>query len=278
MKVGLGGLFSSMISLPLLARTPVNLSINHSLLGFPAIPVANLVDDVVVPDGYRAEVFYRWGDPVSDGAVFKQDGSNTAAEQLQQAGMHHDALQFYPLPKASANVTHGLLVMNHEYIDAQILHPDGGVFDTPDSYTLEKTLKEQYTHGMSVIEVKKQQGRWVIIRPSIYARRITATTAMSVSGPVAGTKYIKTAADPLGEEILGTFNNCSNGKTPWGSYLSCEENFNDYFHVSSKRKLSKNSEHHGCDITLNIVIMVGTIMMIGLMPVCTQMSRIGLAG
>ena len=237
MQYGIGALFST--ALPrAFSETEVSQGIKQgiqSLLGFKSIPIAHLLDKVVVPEGYRAEVFYRWGDPISDGATFKMDASNTAEEQLQQAGMHHDALQFYPLKNPNEQ---GLLVMNHEYIDAQILHADGGTFDAPDNYTLKKTLKEQYAHGVSVIEVLKKEGQWQIVRPSNYARRLTAVTPMSISGPVAGTKYIQTQADPEGKEILGTFNNCSNGKTPWGTYLTCEENFNDYFDLASTEGLT----------------------------------------
>jgi len=236
LQVGVGALLSASLS-PVLAQTKVSPNSQQSmtrLLGFKAIPIANLVDEVIVADGYHAEVFYRWGDPISAGPEFKMDGSNTAAEQLQQAGMHHDAIQFYPLESGQ----HGLLVMNHEYIDAQILHSDGGVFDAIEHYSAEKTLKEQYAHGVSLIEVLKTEQGWQIVRPSSYARRLTATTAISVSGAVAGSRYIQTQADPEGKEIRGTLNNCSNGKTPWGSYLSCEENFNGYFDLSTKTGLS----------------------------------------
>jgi len=241
-QYGFGTLFSAALPLPALSETIVSNEVKKGLLSFKAIPIADLLDEVVVPEGYRAEVFYRWGDPVSDGPEFEMDASNTAKEQIQQAGMHHDAIQYYSLSQNNNGSEHGLLVMNHEYIDAQILHADGGIFDSPETYTLEKTLKEQYAHGMSVIEVKKLLTGWDIVRPSQYARRITAATAMSVSGPVAGTKYIKTVADPEGREILGTFNNCSNGKTPWGTYLTCEENFNDYFDVSSLSGISQKQQ------------------------------------
>lgn len=219
-------------------------TMGESLLAFKSIPIADLLDEIVVPEGYTSQVFYRWGDPISDGPEFKMDASNSATEQLFQAGMHHDALQYYPLPQGGNHSSHGLLVMNHEYIDAQVLHQDGGIFDAPENYTADKTLKEQYAHGVSVIEIFKKGNEWQIKRPSNYARRITARTPMTISGPVAGTKYIQTLADPAGVEILGTFNNCSNGQTPWGTYLTCEENFNGYFqvedveHISDKQKKS----------------------------------------
>ncbi|MFW5451866.1 MAG: PhoX family protein [Methylophagaceae bacterium] len=243
MQYGLGSLFATALPFPLLAKTISSKDTYSSkLLGFKAVLSAHLLDSVVVPEGYTSEIFYRWGEPVSDGPSFKMDGSNTANEQLQQAGMHHDAVQYYPLPQGSDNANHGLLVMNHEYIDAQLLHTDGGVFDAPETYTVEKTLKEQYAHGVSVIEVRKDESGWKVVRPSSYARRITATTPMSVSGPVAGSSYIKTKADQVGQEILGTFNNCSNGKTPWGTYLTCEENFNDYFDLSSTENSSEKQQ------------------------------------
>jgi secreted PhoX family phosphatase len=244
LQYSIAALFSAALPASI-AETEESQQFKHQmtrLFGFKSVAVANLLDHVIVPEGYRAEVFYRWGDPISDGPQFKMDGSNTAMEQLQQAGMHHDAIQFYPLPRGESHSEHGLLVMNHEYIDAQILHADGGVFDSPQTYNLEKTLKEQYAHGVSVIEVKKRDDGWQIVRPSSYARRLTAVTPMKVSGPVARTTYIQTQADPIGEQILGTFNNCSNGMTPWGTYLSCEENFNDYFDVPSLRHLTNKQQ------------------------------------
>ena len=237
LQYGVGSLFATMLPLSG-CQQPSGIG----LLGFEAIAIADLTDNVVVPQGYSAQVFYAWGDPVSDGPAFKVDASNTAEEQLLQAGMHHDALQFFSLPAGVTSSQHGLLVMNHEYIDAQILHVDGGLFDGPDSYTAEKTLKEQYAHGISLIEVRQQQGHWHIVRPSQYARRITARTPMSVSGPVAGSDFIKTELDVLGEEVLGTFNNCANGKTPWGTYLSCEENFNNYFQLTDADDVSDKQQ------------------------------------
>jgi len=237
LQYGVGGLLTALVPLSACQRQS-----NTPLLGFEGIAIADLVDNVVVPEGYRAQVFYRWGDPVSDGPAFKMDASNTADEQRLQAGMHHDALQFFPLPAGSTESTHGLLVMNHEYIDAQILHADGGVFDSPEDYTSEKTRKEQYAHGISVIEVIVKDNQWQIVRPSALARRITARTPMHVAGPVAGSEYLQTAADPAGQEILGTFNNCANGVTPWGTYLSCEENFQDYFQLDNSDDVSERQQ------------------------------------
>ena len=229
LQLGLAGLFSTMLPLQSLTRTVLADAVSEGLLGFQSIPVSHLKDDIVVPPGYQADVFFRWGDPVSDGPEFKMDASNSPADQALQAGMHHDGMDFYPLPRGSNNSEHGLLVMNHEYLDLQLIHTDGSHQDSPDTYSADKVLKEQQAHGVSVIEVKKIDGHWQIQRPSIYGRRITATTPMHISGPAAASDWMKTTADPEGLVVLGTLNNCAHGKTPWGTYLACEENFNGYF-------------------------------------------------
>ena len=136
-------------------------------------------------------------------------------------GMHHDGIHFYPIGGSS---THGLLAMNHEYIDDGLLHTDG-----LKTWTAEKVRKGQAAHGVSVIEVRFEGGRWQIVRPSRYARRITANSPFAVQGPAAGHALMRTTADPSGRTVLGTLNNCASGTTPWGTYLSGEENFAGYF-------------------------------------------------
>jgi secreted PhoX family phosphatase len=192
-------------------------------LGFRSVPVST-ADAVIVPAGYTADVLYAWGDPISDGPAFKPDASNTTAEQERQAGMHHDAIQFFPLPAGSTTSTRGLLAMNHEYTDDGLLHVDG-----MEPWTADKVAKSQAAHGVSVIEVALAGDRWTVVRPSTYARRITGRTAIGFDGPAAGHPRLRTAADAEGRTALGTLNNCAHGVTPWGTYLTCEENFNGYF-------------------------------------------------
>jgi len=197
-----------------------------SLLGFNAVTVST--DDTVrVPAGYRATVLWRWGDPTGSRQgqpPFRADASNSAEEQTLQAGMHHDGMHFFPVPYDSTSSSHGLLVVNHEYTDDGLLHPDG-----MKTWTAEKVRKSQAAHGVSVIEIQETNGGWRVVSPSKYARRITAFTPISISGPVAGHDALRTLSDPSGREVLGTFSNCANGVTPWGTYLACEENFNVYF-------------------------------------------------
>jgi len=192
-------------------------------LGFKSISPST-ADAIVVPEGYVAEAIAPWGDPVGlPGAMpaFRPDAGNSAAEQALQLGMHHDGIHFYPLGDDGRR---GLLAMNHEYIDDGLLHSDG-----LKTWPAEKTRKGQAAHGVSVIEVALQDGRWQVVRPSRFARRFTATTPFAVSGPAAGHPMLKTAADPAGRTVLGTLNNCASGTTPWGTYLSGEENFAGYF-------------------------------------------------
>lgn len=219
----LGGVSALMSAVPAAAQP------GGSLLGFQGIPVSS-ADTVVVPPGYTARVLIAWGDPVSNGPAFKQDASNSAADQAVQWGMHNDGLVYFPI-RGSAR---GLLVQNNEYTDDVLLFPDGIA-----NWDQEKTDKSLNAHGVSVIEITKRgrdsddggwrRGEWGVVRPSKYARRITGMTPIKMGGPAAGDPRLVTSADSTGRHVLGTLNNCAMGFTPWGTYLSCEENFNGYF-------------------------------------------------
>jgi secreted PhoX family phosphatase len=198
------------------------------LLGFKSVPVST-ADQVIVPEGYIAQVIAAWGEPVGlsgETPAFEFDGSNSAADQEAQMGMHHDGMHFY----AQDGRRSGLLVMNHEYADDGLLHADG-----MKTWTADKVRKSQAAHGVAVIEVERQgDGGWQVVRPSLRARRITARTPMSFGGPAAGHVLLRTAADPAGRRPLGTLSNCGSGITPWGTYLTCEENFTSYFNGPEK--------------------------------------------
>ncbi len=220
----LGGIGSLLSALPASAGRQ-----RSSLLGFAGIDVSS-ADTVVVPPGYTAKVLIAWGDPVSDGPAFKQDASNSAAEQAQQWGMHNDGVVYFPIRGSRR----GLLVQNNEYTDDGLLFTDG-----VGGWNQEKTNKSLAAHGVSIIEVAKRGGddrdddgpggAWRVVRPSKYARRITGMTPITIGGPAAGDDRLKTSTDPEGKNVLGTLNNCAMGFTPWGTYLACEENFNGYF-------------------------------------------------
>jgi uncharacterized protein len=192
-------------------------------IAFKGIPI-DTSDKLVVPEGYIASVIAAWGEPVGvEGQMpaWRGDASHSADEQALQMGMHHDGIHYYPLDHDSKS---GLLVMNHEYTDDGLLHP-GGL--TP--WTADKVKKSQAAHGVAVIEVAQKDGAWQMVRPSRFARRFTGNTPFAIGGPCMGHAMMKTAADPDGKLALGTLNNCASGMTPWGTYLSGEENFMGYF-------------------------------------------------
>jgi secreted PhoX family phosphatase len=138
-------------------------------------------------------------------------------------------MHYFPLPVGSTNSSHGLLVMNHEYPDHGGMFPDGTA-----GWSLEKVRKSQAALGCSVQEIRLVDGRWQMVRPSGYARRIHANTPMRIGGPAAGHPMMRTAASPDGRQAFGTFNNCANGYTPWGTYLTCEENFSFHFRAPAQ--------------------------------------------
>lgn len=226
---------------PLLSAVPaVPLRNERGLLGFRGIPVS-AADSVVVPEGYSVNVLIAWGDPVSIGPAFRQDATNTSADQALQWGMHNDGLAYFPIQGSER----GLLVQNNEYIDDVLLFPDG-----TSNWTAEKTKKALAAHGVSIIEIERGPRRDLkVVRPSKYARRITGFTPIKISGPAAGDRRLKTKGDPTGRLVLGTLNNCAMGVTPWGTFLTCEENFDYYFRMSSAPVPGSVEDRYGLSTT-----------------------------
>jgi secreted PhoX family phosphatase len=201
-----------------------------ALLGFTGVPAqfAADFDTVTVPPGYRAQPLFSWGDKVlADAPQWQEDASDHWQAQLGQSGDNHDGMHFFPLEDDPDN--HGLLVMNHEYSNP-VLHPDGPTW-VAGKRPFDEVRKEQAAHGVSIIEIirDKKSGQWQRVFPSAYNRRITALTPMRIAGPLAGHEAMKTRDDPEGLTVFGTINNCSMGFTPWGTYLTCEENWHNYF-------------------------------------------------
>ncbi len=193
-------------------------------------------DDLVVAANHVAVPFFRWGDPVVPGAPEWDIDNQTVAAQEMQAGYNCDWIGFYPLPVGSTNSDNGLLVVNHEYTNPELMFP-GYLAPDPESEgdfvantSLEIVDTELAAHGLSVVEVRRDEaGQWSIVADSPYNRRITGTTPMDVTGPAAGIDLLKTGEDDTGTLVAGTLNNCAGGQTPWGTVLTGEENFNQYF-------------------------------------------------
>lgn len=200
---------------------------------FQSVPLST--DDVVrVPEGYEAYAIYPWGHPINGAApAFKHDATETWKEQEQQAGMGHDGMMWFPLHdthgSSENSSARGLLAMNHEYADQGLLFPRG----LADAVSAAAVRKSQAAHGVSIVQVARVAGRWQVEK-SKYARRITAYTPMRIAGPAAGIAAVRTADDPEGVQVLGTVNNCASGRTPWGTYLTCEENFQSVFGTTAE--------------------------------------------
>jgi len=184
-------------------------------------PIAPSTEDrVIVPEGYASDVVVRWGDPLFADAPDFAPNKQTAKRQNQQFGYNCDFVGYFPLEDKNS----ALLCVNHEYTSG----PDMFVEYKPG---VDKTQAdvEIAAHGGSVVEIRNSEGRWSVVKSDRYNRRITAETTMRITGPAAGHRLMKTSEDPKGKFVRGMLNNCSGGKTPWGTWLTCEENFNQYF-------------------------------------------------
>ena len=196
-------------------------------LGFDAIPVTRS-DTATVPYGYRVQALIPWGTPIS-GSAPAYDGvnGNSGSDQEHQVGSHHDGMHYFPM--ADDPNGHGLLCVNHEYVDQRVLHVNGPTNSPNGPRPEDEVRKEIAAHGVSVVEVKKTSGGTWELASGGYNRRITANTPMEIRGPVRGSDLVKTKYSQTGTMTRGTINNCAHGYTPWGTYLTCEENWAGYF-------------------------------------------------
>ncbi len=195
--------------------------------GFAAVAI-NRSNQITVPAGYTARVMFAWGEPIAaDGPAYLDGGLNTGADQEQQIGMHHDGIHYFPISNRPQRDQRGLLVMNHEYIDQAQMHRDGAT-TVNGVRVADEVRKEIAAHGVSVLEIVQRGGVWE--RAFTHRdRRITGATLMEITGPLRGNAKLRTAFSPSGTQARGTLNNCGNGYTPWGTYLTCEENWAGYF-------------------------------------------------
>jgi uncharacterized protein len=206
------------------------------VLGFQAVNKSKL-DRVTVPAGYTATAIYATGDSI-DPAVPDYLNNGTQDNFARRSGDHHDGMHYFGLsatgtPSTTTN-DRALLVMNHENIagTVQFMHVNGqtnaGSSATAPRPEAEAT-KEVDAHGVSIIELTKTAGKFGYVKASTFNRRITASTLADIAGPARGSAYVRTAFSPTGTQTRGTINNCGNGYTPWGTYLTAEENWAGYF-------------------------------------------------
>ena len=226
----LGGAFASTAIVNDLSGRPV-LAQQHGPSSLRFQEVAHTLDKTHhIPEGYEAQVLIRWGDPVLAGAPPFDPANLAVAAQEKQFGYNCDYIGLYPHPPSSTANDRFLMVVNHEYTNTNLMF--AGIGEGRASRTKASKAQvevEMAAHGGSVFEIMREGGAWRIAGDSKYARRITATTPIEISGPAAGHDKLKTSADPTGRKVLGMLNNCAGGETPWGTWLTAEENFNGYF-------------------------------------------------
>lgn len=201
----------------------------RNLIGFEPVPVeAGSGPEVSISSDYEYDVLIPWGDPLEPGGPSYDgdpDSRPSAKDQAEMIGIGHDGMWFFPYTKKRyVSNRAGMLCINHEF--GTNPHVTGKAF--PES--LEDVRLSQHAHGVSVVAIAEWKGKWRQIR-SRNSRRIHVNTPVAFSGPVAGSELLAT---PNGNIPLGTVNNCANGYTPWGTYLTCEENFNGYFGASNE--------------------------------------------
>ncbi|EGK8088462.1 PhoX family phosphatase [Campylobacter sp. CNRCH_2014_2849] len=228
-----GSALGSMVAFFASSNLNASLLKDKDLINFKEIP-ASTEDKVIVPDGYKADILISWGDPLFSKASTYDEEKNIDKKAVENAkltfGDNNDGMSFFPLSKDRA-----ILAINNEYINPEIMFKHQGK-----NLSLDDILYEQANLGVSIFEIKKEKDQWSVVLDSKYNRRIDANTKMSVSGPA------KQQVLQNENFIYGTLNNCANGKTPWGTYLTCEENINDFFgSLDEKIKFSKEQLRFG---------------------------------
>ena len=204
---------------------------------FKEIP-SDTSDTVTLAKDFNWKVLISWGDPLwSNTNNFDQKSRGTETSQRNSFGDNNDGMALFS--KDSRNV----LAVNNEYANLNIMF---GNNSTGKPESTDDILKAMAAHGVSIIEIKKNKQDWEVIKDSNLNRRIFPDTIMDITGPARGHDLLKTKADPDGSLSLGTWNNCGNGRTPWGTFLTCEENFNFYFSSSNKNfKISPEMNRYG---------------------------------
>ncbi len=187
-----------------------------ALVGFEAIPLDGGPVPTISPD-YEYSVLIPWGTPLNDSAPEFSWPQTSSYAQENQVGIGHDGMWFFP----TIGNDEGVLCINHEF--GRTSHVLGK--SAPES--LEDVLIMQAAHGISMVSIQKtEDGSWQVVPGGAGSKRVTVNTPVEFSGPAADSDLLVT---PAGDPPTGTLNNCANGYTPWGTYLTCEENFNGYY-------------------------------------------------
>ncbi len=208
-----------------------------AVFGFEPIGIATDFD-IHVPAGFEWRPLVRWGDALFSEAKNAYSAVDGVPANMSDKvfGENTDGMETFEKDG------HVLLAINSEYVNPKINLPAEaeGVPQTAEQVQMLKNMQ-----GVTVVEVADQGEDWRVVVDSPFNRRITHDTQMTMSGPAAGSDLVKTNADPAGMSPLGTMNNCGSGKTLWGTYLTCEENFNGYFGTTQEREATAEEKRYG---------------------------------
>ncbi|TNJ41166.1 PhoX family phosphatase [Phaeobacter sp. B1627] len=202
-------------------------------------PIAIATDHAVhVPRGYKSQVLIRWGDALwseAEGAYTPETGVSAALSD-KVFGENTDGMELFDIDGRE------VIAVNSEYVNPKINLPAAseGVPQSADEVTLLKNLQ-----GVTVMEIARGEAGYAVVKDSPLNRRITHETEMTLAGPLAGHELVKTSADPTGRRVKGTMNNCGSGRTLWGTYLTCEENFNGYFGATGEMPAGEGYIRYG---------------------------------
>ena len=219
------------------AATPAA-STSSPLMGFANV-AASSADEVVLPPGYSYRVLMSWGDPIHAGApAFARD--TDADAQAKQFGDNTDGMELFSRKDKSGEIH--VLAVNNEYYNPAFFYPHGGL-----AQNLAEVRKAQHAHGVTLVELVNGKQGWQVKQDSPLNRRIHGNSECVITGAAAGADALKTSLDPSGRKAWGTLNNCGAGRTPWNTYLTCEENFNVYF--GSQTKIATSATQQRYDLT-----------------------------
>jgi secreted PhoX family phosphatase len=176
---------------------------------------ATTKDEVILPEGFDYQVICTYGDAL---------GSTGPKSEAETFGYNNDLTVYFPIDalENGRNSSEGLLWVNHENPDPLFVSNYCG----KPPKTLEQILAEKRSVGGSVLHVRKANGKWEFVSGSRFNRRLNALyPSIPFTGPAANSLPPAT----------GTLANCSGGRTPWHTVLSCEENYPDYNSKSDEK-------------------------------------------
>ena len=172
-------------------------------------------DDLVLASGLKSEMLIAWGDKISGKDTF---------------GFNNDYLCYIPLKD---KMDEGILWCNHEYVDETFIHGED-----LDEKTQEQIDKELYEVGGSLLHIQKEKGSWRLVENSWYNRRVTGLTNI----PFNWDEKIENSS-----HAMGTLGNCAGGITPWGTFLTCEENYQHCYGDRSSDSRDISASDRGCE-------------------------------